>query len=126
MKTVIHIWKQDTTKYRDHYPNYITFLGLGDLIRGSIYLFNLCEKHNYNFIVDLSLHPLASCFVNREHQFSNKVKNDTIYAVVWSDIDSFVQSSLEDNECVLLSTNGAPRVYNTLRRNLLRHLLKNY
>ena len=32
--------------------------GFGDFLRGSIYLYNTCEKHNIDFDIDISHHPI--------------------------------------------------------------------
>jgi hypothetical protein len=69
VKTIIMVW---TTKI----CNLVTddtdnFWGLGDMIRGTVQMYQLSKKRNIQFIVDIQLHPLSKCLKKRDHPFSD-------------------------------------------------------
>ena len=78
-KTIIHVWTQDFleldgTKSKE-------FFGFGDLIRCSIELYKLCKCMNYNFILDISLHPISQFYNEYKHEYSELISEnkDKIY-----------------------------------------------
>ena len=107
MKTVIHVWTQKHTKYKETYPNSVGNYELDDLIRGSIGLFRYCRRNGYNLIVDFSLHPISSCLKENKHEFVEIINanSDNIIAVLDKDIDSFIKSSESDHVLIATSSN---------------------
>ncbi len=51
------------------------FWGLGDIIRGTIQLYQLSKKYNFVLIVDKQHHPISNYLINREHQHSELIKS---------------------------------------------------
>jgi hypothetical protein len=49
------------------------FWGLGDIIRGTIQLYQLSKKYNFELIVDKQHHPISNYLINRYHQFSDVI-----------------------------------------------------
>jgi hypothetical protein len=52
------------------------FWGLGDIIRGTIKMFQLSKKYNFELIVDTQLHPLSQFLKSTPHQFSDLIKKN--------------------------------------------------
>ena len=72
MKTVIQVFKNGYSNVvTDHNGN---FHGIGDFLRSTLGMYNLSKIHNFNLIVDLSIHPIRKFFKCVEHEYSNIVK----------------------------------------------------
>jgi hypothetical protein len=52
------------------------FWGLGDMIRGTIQLYQLSKKYNFELIVDTQLHPISNFLINKEHPFKDLIQNN--------------------------------------------------
>ena len=75
MKTIINVWTQ-------YYVNTNLFYGIGDMIRGTLKLYQLCKKLNYNFLVDISLHPISYILKDIENPYKELIlqnKNNIIF-----------------------------------------------
>ena len=59
--TVIMVWK----KHADS--------GFGDLLRGTIHLYNLSQRLKFNLKVDMQLHPVSNYLIAPPHQYSEYV-----------------------------------------------------
>ena len=71
MKTIIQVW---THKCTNHIQDNINgFWGLGDMIRGTIKLYQLCKKYNYNYIVDIRLHSISNFLNQMENPYSQLI-----------------------------------------------------
>jgi hypothetical protein len=57
IKTNIH---KIVNVYQETYNNNKKATGLGDFIRGSIYLIQFCNKYNINYDIDISNHPISN------------------------------------------------------------------
>ena len=106
MKTVIHVWTQHAITYKRLDPSWVRNYGLGDLIRGTIGLFRLFKKNDYKFIVDVSLHPISKFLKVQRHEYSNLVKSNknTIYAIHYTDIDTYINLQLSTTNVAFLNT----------------------
>jgi len=60
--------------------------GFGDFLRGSIYLYNICKKHNIDFDIDISCHPINK-FVSSSHK--SDCKKDEILCLTKKTKDHF-------------------------------------
>jgi hypothetical protein len=78
-KTVILVITQDVAKPIE--GNMGSFWGLGDIIRGMISVYQTCKELNYDYIIDMQLHPMSKFFKKKDHPFSQYIKNisDMIY-----------------------------------------------
>ena len=52
--------KKITHVYQLSYKNRETIFGLGDFIRGSFCLLQICNKHGIEFVIDVSNHPISN------------------------------------------------------------------
>jgi hypothetical protein len=88
-KTIIQVW---THKCR----NQTGYWGIGDMVRGTIFLFEYCKKNNYNFILDIQLHSLSKYLKHEPHQYSNVIlKNkDNIIFVSPNNISYYTQNEV--------------------------------
>lgn len=80
-KIIIHVWTQEFLELNGEKSK--EFFGFGDLIRCSIELYKLCKCMNYNFILDISLHPISQFYNEYKHEYSELIlKNkDEIYHI---------------------------------------------
>jgi len=103
MRTVIHTWKQKCANIQD--PN--SYWGFGDIIRGTIALYQLSKKIGFIPLVDIRLHPISEFL-----QHSNSSEHDQ-YVIENQMYIPFIQSgyleqyilSLHENDVILLLTN---------------------
>jgi len=124
MKTVIQVYKigyinADSTAYH----------GIGDFIRSTLGIYYLSKIHNFNLIVDFSLHPIQKYIEYTEHIFSDYIKeqNNNIHFIAHEyDIMSFINNS--PNEAVILSGYiGLEAYYNPITQDaqlFIQNLLK--
>jgi len=73
-KTVILAWTHKVSNLVTDDVN--NFWGIGDLIRGTIQLYQLSKKHNFELIVDIQHHPISGLLKERTHDFSDFVKQN--------------------------------------------------
>lgn len=77
-----------TNVYQLHYTNYKSLIGLGDFIKGSLYLMGLCDKHGYKVQIDISNHPMGKYFVLP----TDFIKPDYRKITMWSFADNCIPS----------------------------------
>lgn len=104
-KTIIHVWTQeflelDGSKSKE-------FFGFGDLIRCSIELYKLCKCMNYNFIVDISLHPISQFYNEYKHEYSELIlKNkDEIYHISPNIMLRFISKEIKKKDVIYFISN---------------------
>lgn len=98
---VIMVWKQ--------------FLdaGFGDMLRGTIQLYNMSKRMNFQLIVDTQLHPVSKLLVSRKHMYSNYVLQNQSEIVdmrhtVKENLESVIRSKLRQDKPLLITTNCTP------------------
>ncbi len=109
-KTVIHTWIQNTLNLPQE--KNANFWGLGDMLRGSCAVFEVCKRLNYDFYIDTSQHPLHSFFQTfPNHNYSDLIqreKNNIRFECFSShnDIEQFLKKNFETSNVVFFHTNG--------------------
>ena len=73
-KTVIQVLTQTVDNLKADNCN--NFWGLGDMIRGTIALFQLSKKHNFRLIVDIQLHPISKYLKYNIHEYSELIQKN--------------------------------------------------
>ena len=98
---VIMVWKQ--------------FLdaGFGDMLRGTIQLYNMSKRMNFQLIVDTQLHPVSKLLVSRKHMYSNYVLQNQSEIVDMrhiskENLESVIRSKLRQDKPLLITTNCTP------------------
>lgn len=125
MATIIQIWTQNAKRLYENDPDWITFVGLGDLIRGSIGLYRLSKKLECDFIVDFSLHPISNFLKVKKHKFSHLITpHDTIYAIDWNRVMPYIYEKFQNEDYVIFATNGCPELYDELSTDDLQNFIK--
>jgi hypothetical protein len=96
MKTIIQVWTQECVNVKTGKDN--LYWGLGDMIRSTIFLHQLCLKKGYKLIVDHQLHPVSEFLVDAEHQFSELIRANehNIQHVPRGKVIPFIESSNEE------------------------------
>jgi len=75
MKTIIQVFTQKIVKDRN-FKDTSGYWGLGDLIRGTIHLYQLSKKLNFRLIVDYQLHPISNFLKEHNHEYSELIKSN--------------------------------------------------
>lgn len=109
-KTVIMVWIK--TDSGTHPNGSIKTYGLGDLLRGTIYLHQMSVRLGFNFIVDFSMNPISNHLLVHEHehvhsQYVNaNIKNTHIvHCHEPNKFDVIYQASLMNPDPLLICTN---------------------
>jgi hypothetical protein len=92
-KTVIFVVTQDIAGYIVPQMGY--FWGLGDIIRGMISVYQICKELNYEFIVDMHLHPISKFFKKKDHKYENFIKDRKDSVKFTSDANEFIKNRNE-------------------------------
>ena len=107
MKTVIHVLTNNCCNIK-YNPNDITsYWGIGDLLRGTIKLFQLQRYLKFQLIVDISLHPISAFIENSTHNYTNLIetnKNNISYYYI-DTLQPYLADTLNNDQIVLLTTN---------------------
>jgi len=98
---VIMVWKQ--------------FLdaGFGDMLRGTIHLYNISRQLNFQLIVDTQLHPVSKILVPHPHMYSKYVLDHQSEIVEMinnneENIESVIKRKLRRDRPLLITTNCFP------------------
>jgi hypothetical protein len=90
--------------------------GFGDLLRGTITLYNLSRQMNFELIVDTHLHPVSKILVSHPHRYSNYVMEhqssiltNTIH-MTEATIEQFIKGELRHghDKPLMLVSNASP------------------
>ena len=107
-KTVIMLWSK--TDSGTHPNGSIKSYGLGDLLRGTIYLHQMSVRYGFNLVVDLSMHPISKHLIVNEHAHAQYVnanmhKTCIVNAYETTKFEVIYKASLRANEPLLICTN---------------------
>ena len=98
---VIMVWKQ--------------FLdaGFGDMLRGTIHLYNISRRLNFQLIVDTQLHPVSKLLVTNPHMYSKYVLDNQSEIIdmtnnIKENIESVIKNKLRHDRPLLITTNCSP------------------
>lgn len=107
-KTVIMLWSK--TDSGTHPNGSIKTYGLGDLLRGTIYLHQMSVRYGFNLVVDLSMHPISKHLIVNEHAHAQYVnanmhKTHIVHAYETTKFAVIYKASLRIPEPLLICTN---------------------
>ena len=107
-KTVIMVWSKPDSGL--HPNGSIKTYGLGDLLRGTIYLYQMSIQLGFNFIVDIRPHPISQHLIVNKHGFMEYVNSNmnNIHIVHCHQPDRFnaiYNASLLSSDPLLICTN---------------------
>lgn len=75
-KTVIHVFTNNCCNIKYNPNDTSSYWGIGDLIRGSIKLYQYSQIMKFNYYVDISLHPIARYIINPNHPHQQLVQDN--------------------------------------------------
>jgi hypothetical protein len=99
MKTVIHIWTNNCYNIKYNPDDTSSYWGLGDLIRGTIKLYQLQQYLKFNLVVDISLHPISRFIENTNHKYTKIIeanKNKIPYYYI-NNLKPYLKNELKSN-----------------------------
>jgi len=102
-KIVIHTWTQKVKNLQQ--TNVEHFWGLGDIIRGTVRLFQLSKKMSFKLIVDIQHHPISKflkCTNEKYKDLVNKNVNNIDF-VVPGEVEKYIESN--ENDVIMFLTN---------------------
>jgi len=82
---------------------YDNIFGFGDIIRGLIGIYQLCEKHNINLYYNTDLHPI-SLYLDNDSSYSEYIKNNKDKIYFYNNKNDII-NNIKDNEPLLLLSN---------------------
>jgi hypothetical protein len=108
-KTVIHVWTQNVMNM-----NKGNFWGFGDILRGTISLYKLSKKYDFELIIDFSLHPISQCLEAKKHKYSKLVQDNksNIKFIVPENLEKHINNEFKLNNVIMFHTNGFIQDYN--------------
>lgn len=111
-KTIIHVWTQDFLELDGSKSK--EFFGFGDLIRCSIELYKLCKCMNYNFILDISLHPVSHFYNEYKHEYSELIlKNkDKIFHIHSYNLLRYISKTIKEKDVLYFISNFGSYISN--------------
>ena len=107
-KTVIHVFTNNCCNIKYNPYDLTSYWGLGDLIRGSIKLYQYSQIMRFNYYVDISLHPISKYLINSEHQYTQLVQDnkDNIEYYYIDKLKDPLKNKLRNaDDVILLTTN---------------------
>lgn len=107
-KTVIMVWCK--TDSGTHPNGSVKTYGLGDLLRGTIYLHQMSVQLGFNLVVDMRMHPISQHLIVNKHDYAEYVnanmnKIQIIHCHEPDKFKSIYIASLKDPEPLLICTN---------------------
>lgn len=108
MKTIIHVYTNNCYNIIYDEKKIDTYWGLGDILRGTIKLYQLSEILNFNLIVDFQLHPISKYLELKNHIYQDIVlrcKDNIVYYEFDKLEDSIINFLNSDKSFMLLNTN---------------------
>ena len=104
MKTIVCVW---TTQYHPlHKPLIDIGIGLGDMIRGALGLFEYCREKNYSFYLDIQLHPVSALLDVKDSPFADEVSRNSGEIKYYQSPSKVIEQS--DEDIFLIATNFCP------------------
>lgn len=101
MKTIIQVWTHKCVNMPQNDTQ--NFWGIGDMLRGTIFLFQLCKKHNYKFIVDIQLHNLSNYLEYETHEYTDIIKQNENNIPFVCEVENYIKNN--DNDVLYFFTN---------------------
>ena len=125
-KTVIQVWTTECIEEFPGVPNWANQSGLGDLVRGAVGLYKLCAQKGYEFIVDISLHPVSEYLQQKPHRFSQLVQEnkDTIMGVFHERLPQFLEQALAQKDQALCHAISWQTIYDEPAEPELKEFIK--
>ena len=104
-KTIIHVWTQDFLELDGSKSK--EFFGFGDLIRCSIELYKLCKCMNYNFILDISLHPISHFYNEYKHEYSKLIlqNKNKIFHIHSYNLLRYISKTIKEKDVLYFISN---------------------
>ena len=110
-KTVIHVFTNNCCNIKYNPDDTSSYWGIGDLIRGTIKLYQYSLIMKFNYYVDISLHPIAKYLKNPNHPYQKLVqenKDNIEYFYIDKLKEVFKKKSINkyyNNNIFMLTTN---------------------
>lgn len=98
-KTLIQVWTQNVINLNRTKED--NFWGLGDLLRGTIKMYQISKKYNYDFDICINKHPISKHLVY-ESKYDNILLNIDIMFIKPYEVESYIESQT-DNLIYLLT-----------------------
>ncbi len=103
---VISLWSTEVSNLEQ--SRYSNIWGLGDLIRGTFQLYQICRKHNFLFELDFRNHPISQIMIQKSEFKYNSPSNVNFHMFLNTfEIEKFIlEEAKNNNEDLFIMTNG--------------------
>jgi hypothetical protein len=99
-KTIILVWTQKCKNFdiNTDWKNGNNYWGLGDLIRGSIKLFQLSKKMGFKLIINHKLHPISMYLKKQDTEYDDLIINNknNIEFIYPGQVENYINNSKND------------------------------
>jgi hypothetical protein len=102
-KTVIFVITRNILPSNYHYNQHAE-VGFGDLIRAMMKIYQLCKKFNYEYIIDIQLHPISQYFIKNEHKYEDYILKNGKNIPWKQDPEQYIKTSSE--KIIYFTTNA--------------------
>jgi len=111
-KTVIHTWILRACNFCEG-----NYWGLGDMLRGSAALYNICKNRGYNLIVDFSNYPVCGFLESVPHKYSEIIKTnkDNVFFEMNKtnqELENIIMNRLENSDYTYFCATGKEETWN--------------
>lgn len=120
MKTVIHVWTNNCCNIKYNPNDTSSYWGIGDLLRGTIKLFQLQRYFKFQLIVDISLHPISAFIENSTHNYTNLIetnKNNISYYYI-NTLQPYLADTFNNGQLILPTTHNYTNLFETNKNNI--------
>ncbi len=102
--------------------------GLGDLIRGTFQLYQICRKHNISFELDFRNHPISQIMVKKS-ELKNKNSSTINFHIFLNtlEMENFIlKAAKNEKKDLFIMTNGCLPLSNIYARNFQKFINENF
>jgi hypothetical protein len=103
MKKIILIWTHKVINLKTTCDS--NFWGLGDMIRGAIYMFQLSKLLHFELIIDIQLHNISNFLKHKPHEYSNFILKNKNNIQFISNPEQYILEN-KNKELLYFFTNG--------------------
>ena len=123
---VISLWSTKVCNLDQ--TNYSNVWGLGDLIRGTFQLYQICRKHNLTFDLDFRNHPLSKIMIEKSESKYNNISKINFHIFLSTlEMENFILKASKNKEKNLfIMTNGCLPLSDIYANDFKKFINKNF
>ena len=107
MKTIIQVWTQNIKDVTKDENISLSYWGFGDMLRGSIRLYQIAKELNIEYIIDIQLHPISKFLKQKQHRYKDLIleNRNNIPFVRGEHVLEIIEKTEENNVSFFMTNN---------------------